>query len=283
MNDSPTVYAAELRDLGVTYGGPTGREVLRSINIGIDEEEIVCIVGHSGIGKSTLIRCIAGLQHPTTGSIRVAGAVITEPPQTLALVSQDYGRTLMPWLRVSENVRLPLRGHKLPRAEQDARVAAALAVVGLHDVERSYPWQLSGGMQQRVAIARALAYRPQVLLMDEPFASVDAQTRAELEDLLLGLRAELGITVLLVTHDVDEAVYLSDRVIVLGGHPAVVRDVIPVPIRGERDQITTKADPVFIECRTKVLSEIQLSKPPAPSSAAVVASRRNPSLSLPLL
>lgn len=271
MNDSENVYAAELRGVGVTYGGPTGREVLRSIDIGIGAKEIVCIVGHSGIGKSTLIRCIAGLQQPTTGSIRIAGEVITEPPQTLALVSQDYGRTLMPWLRVGENVRLPLRGHKLPRAEQDARVEAALAVVGLHGVERSYPWQLSGGMQQRVAIARALAYRPQVLLMDEPFASVDAQTRAELEDLLLGLRAELGITVLLVTHDVDEAVYLSDRVIVLGGHPALVRDVIPVPIIGGRDQIRTKADLVFIECRTRVLSEIQLSKPPTPATSAVAA------------
>lgn len=271
MNNFPTLFAAELRNLGVIYGGPTGREVLRSISIGIEMKEIVCIVGHSGIGKSTLIRCIAGLQRPTAGTIRVAGEVITEPPPTLALVSQDYGRTLMPWLRVSDNVRLPLRGHKLSRAEQDARVAAALAVVGLHDVERSYPWQLSGGMQQRVAIARALAYRPQVLLMDEPFASVDAQTRAELEDLLLRLRAELGITVLLVTHDVDEAVYLADRVIVLGGHPAAVRKVIPVPLTGERNQITTKADPVFVDCRTKVLTEIQLSKPTSPSSAAVAA------------
>jgi NitT/TauT family transport system ATP-binding protein len=263
VNDESTQYAAELRGVGVTYGGATGREVLRSVSIGINVNEIVCIVGHSGIGKSTLIRCIAGLQTPTTGQIFVSGVAITEPPSTLALVSQDYGRTLMPWLRISENVRLPLRGQKIPRAEQDARVAAALAAVGLVGVERSYPWQISGGMQQRVAIARALAYRPQVLLMDEPFASVDAQTRAELEDLLLSLQRELGITVLLVTHDVDEAVYLSDRVMVLGGHPAEVRDIISVPLGGTRDQIETKADPVFIECRTRVLSEIQLSKPVA--------------------
>jgi NitT/TauT family transport system ATP-binding protein len=265
MSDVSTQYAVELRGVGVTYGGATGREVLRSIDIGINANEIVCIVGHSGIGKSTLIRCIAGLQQPTTGQVFIGGVAITAPPATLALVSQDYGRTLMPWLRVSENVRLPLRGQGISRSEQDGRVADALRVVGLVGVEKSYPWQLSGGMQQRVAIARALAYRPQVLLMDEPFASVDAQTRADLEDLLLQLQRELGITVLLVTHDVDEAVYLSDRVVVLGGHPATVRDIISIPLSGARDQLATKADPVFIECRSRVLSEIQLSKVAMPA------------------
>lgn len=168
--------AVELNGLGVTYGGPTGREVLREIDLSVAPGEIVCIVGHSGIGKSTLIRCIAGLQKPTTGEVRIAGIAIDAPPATLALVSQDYGRTLMPWLRVGENVRLPLRGNGLARRVQNERVTEALAVVGLEGAARSYPWQLSGGMQQRVAIARALAYRPQVLLMDEPFASVDAQT-----------------------------------------------------------------------------------------------------------
>ncbi len=257
MNATPAV---QLRDLGVTYGGATGREVLRGIDLSIAPNEIVCIVGHSGIGKSTLIRCIAGLQRPTTGEVLIAGTAITAPPATLALVSQDYGRTLMPWLRVGENVRLPLRGVGLARAVQDERVAEALSVVGLVEAARSYPWQLSGGMQQRVAIARALAYRPQVLLMDEPFASVDAQTRAELEDLLLALQRDLGITVVLVTHDVDESVYLSDRVVVVGGRPALVREIVEVPISGVRDQLTTKADPAFIACRTRVLSSIQASK-----------------------
>ncbi|MGC0366627.1 NitT/TauT family transport system ATP-binding protein [Rhodococcus sp. 27YEA15] len=260
MSSSTSTPAVELRDLGVTYGGATGREVLRKIDLSVTAGEIVCIVGHSGIGKSTLIRCIAGLQTPTRGDVRIAGTTITAPPATLALVSQDYGRTLMPWLRVGENVRLPLRGIGLSRKEQNERVTAALAVVGLETAARSYPWQLSGGMQQRVAIARALAYRPQVLLMDEPFASVDAQTRAELEDLLLTLQRDTGITVLLVTHDVDESVYLSDRVMVLGGKPALVQEVIDVPLAGARDQISTKADPLFIECRTRVLSSIQQSK-----------------------
>jgi NitT/TauT family transport system ATP-binding protein len=260
MTVKSTQYAVELRGVGVTYGGTTGREVLRGVDVSIRPNEIVCIVGHSGIGKSTLIRCIAGLQRPTSGEIYVDGRLITEPPPTLALVSQDYGRTLMPWLRISDNVRLPLQGQRMPRSEQNLRAAAALEVVGLNGVERSYPWQLSGGMQQRVAIARALAYHPQVLLMDEPFASVDAQTRADLEDLLLRLQAELGITVVLVTHDVDESVYLSDRVVVLGGSPAVLQEIVPVPLTGKRDQLQTKADPVFIECRSAVLTAIQRSK-----------------------
>lgn len=255
--------AVELSALGVTYGeGPERREVLRGVDVVVREGELVSIVGHSGVGKSTLIRCIAGLQRPTTGTISVFGAVVTEPPDTLALVSQDYGRTLMPWLRVGENVRLPLRGRGIARTEQDARVAEALEAVGLtpHD-GRAYPWQLSGGMQQRVAIARALAYRPRVLLMDEPFASVDAQTRADLEDLLIDLQRQLAITVVLVTHDVDESVYLADRVVVLGGRPAGVQTVVDVALGRDRDQIETKSDPVFLACRTTVLSELRSSHP----------------------
>jgi NitT/TauT family transport system ATP-binding protein len=216
--------------------------------------EFVSIVGHSGVGKSALIRCIAGRQRPTAGQVQVAGMLVTAPPATLALVSQDYSRTLMPWLRVDGNVRLPLRGRGIRRAEQDERVVEALAQVGLSEVARAYPWQLSGGMQQRVAIARALAYRPRVLLMDEPFASVDAQTRADLEALALQLQRDLGITVLLVTHDVDESVYLSDRVVVIGGSPAGVQTVVPVPLGRDRDQLATKSTPVFLDCRATVMA-----------------------------
>lgn len=252
--------AVELREVGVTYAGPTGREVLSDVDVTVGAGEFAAIVGHSGVGKSTLIRCIAGLQRPTVGTITVAGALVTEPPATLALVSQDYGRTLMPWLRVSDNVRLPLRGRGLPRHEQDDRVSRALESVGLASSGRSYPWQLSGGMQQRVAIARALAYRPRVLLMDEPFASVDAQTRADLEDLVLTLQRELDITIVLVTHDVDEAVYLSDRVVILGGQPAGVQTVVPVDLGRARDQLQTKSTRAFVDCRAMVLSAIQTTK-----------------------
>jgi NitT/TauT family transport system ATP-binding protein len=249
--------AVELRGLGVTYLGASGREVLRGIDITVANSEFVSIVGPSGVGKSTLIRCIAGLQQPTSGSVAVEGEIVTGPPRTLALVSQDYGRTLMPWLRVEDNVRLPLRGRKIARAEQDDRVRAALESVNLAAAGRSYPWQLSGGMQQRVAIARALAYQPRVLLMDEPFASVDAQTRSDLEDLVLSLQRSLEIAVVLVTHDVDESVYVAHRVIVLGGEPAAVRKVVDVPLPAERDQLVTKSRPEFLECRAQVLAEIR--------------------------
>lgn len=249
--------AVELRGLGVTYGGPDGREVLHAISVAVQDGEFISIVGHSGVGKSTLIRCIAGLQRPTTGTVVVAGSVVTEPPATLALVSQDYGRTLMPWLRVRDNVRLPLRGIGVARSQQEARVTDALGAVGLTASGRYYPWQLSGGMQQRVAIARALAYQPRVLLMDEPFASVDAQTRSELEDLVISLQRGLGITVMVVTHDVDESVYLSDRVVVLGGRPASVKTVVPVDLGRVRDQLETKSTPSFLRCRAAVLSAIR--------------------------
>jgi NitT/TauT family transport system ATP-binding protein len=170
----------------------------------------------------------------------------------MAVVFQDYSRSLMPWMRVEGNIELPLRRTKLSRAERRERIAKALADVGLHDVGDKYPWQLSGGMQQRVAIARSLAYRPDVLIMDEPFASVDAQTRADLEDLMLELRKRLGMTIVLVTHDIDEAVYLSDKVIVLSGRPATVAATVPVPLAGERDQIRTKSMPEFLELRAQI-------------------------------
>src|SRR5690606_33888977 len=161
-------------------------------------------------------------------------------------------RSLIPWMRVAGNVELPLRRMKLSPAERRERIAQALADVGLHDVGDRYPWQLSGGMQQRVAIARSLAYRPEVLIMDEPFASVDAQTRADLEDLMLDIRSRLGVTIVLVTHDIDEAVYLSDKVIVLSGRPASVTATVPVPLGADRGQIATKARPEFLALRARI-------------------------------
>jgi NitT/TauT family transport system ATP-binding protein len=175
----------------------------------------------------------------------------------MALVFQDYSRSLMPWLTVRKNVRLPLRHLRLPAQEMNERIDTALAAVGLSHAATQYPWQLSGGMQQRVAIARALAYRPEILIMDEPFASVDAQTRFELEDLCLKIRDDFGMTILVVTHDIDEAVYLSDRVVVLGAKPARVLDVVDIELPAPRDQIFTRALPEFAEQRTSVLSMIR--------------------------
>jgi NitT/TauT family transport system ATP-binding protein len=172
-------------------------------------------------------------------------------PDDLAVVFQDYSRSLFPWLSVQRNVEFPLR-RKMGRAERRKRAAEALEWVGLEQAGGKYPWQLSGGMQQRVAIARALAYRPALLLMDEPFASVDAQTRFELEDLLLKVRQEHRTTVLVVTHDIDESVYLGDRVLVLSGSPAAVVADLKVDLPVERDQITTRESDTFVTLRGEV-------------------------------
>jgi NitT/TauT family transport system ATP-binding protein len=175
-------------------------------------------------------------------------------PEPLGLVFQDYSRSLYPWFTNGDNVALPLSARGVPRAERAARVTETLHAVGLGHVEDKYPWELSGGMQQRVAIARALSYRPELLLMDEPFASVDAQTRFDLEDLILKVRRDLGITVVLVTHDIDEAIYLSDRIVVLSKNPSVVREVVDVGLGDERSQVETRSSPEFLELRNHLLS-----------------------------
>jgi NitT/TauT family transport system ATP-binding protein len=236
--------------LGHRYGD---NAVLGGVDFEVARGEFVCMVGPSGAGKTTLLRCIAGLQRPSEGTVRFRDEVVTDPPRDVAVVFQDYSRSLMPWASVVDNVALPLRSAGVRKATARARARAALESVGLgHVPGSSYPWQLSGGMQQRVAIARALAYDPAVVLMDEPFASVDAQTRADLEDLVRRLQTEMGLTVLLVTHDIDEAVYLSDRVVVLSGSPAKVVEVVEVDLGSVRDQLATNGMPRFNEVRAQV-------------------------------
>jgi NitT/TauT family transport system ATP-binding protein len=233
------------------------KEAIREVGFSVRPREFLSIVGPSGAGKTTLLRCLTGLLEPTSGTVRFEGAEITEPPSKMALVFQDYGRSLFPWLTVAGNVSLPLRGKGIPREQRAASVARALEAVGLPDVARRYPWQLSGGMQQRVALARALAYGPDCLVMDEPFASVDAQTRFDLEDLVLRLQAELGVTIVFVTHDIDEAVYLSDRVVVLTSSPAEVRSVLEIELDRPRDQVTTRRDPEFADLRTTLFELVR--------------------------
>jgi NitT/TauT family transport system ATP-binding protein len=199
-----------------------------------------------------LLRCLSGLMTPSSGTVTLHGERVTAVPKDLTLVFQDYGRSLYPWLKVRANVDFPLRDAGLDKAERAERVGQALADVGLDEHAEKYPRQLSGGMQQRVAIARALAYRPALLLMDEPYASVDAQTRAALEDMLLSVWATRGKTVLFVTHDIDESVYLADRVIVLSKSPAHVIADLEVDIPRPRDQIDTKSLPPFVELRAEV-------------------------------
>lgn len=241
-----------------SYKTPTGRQlVLDGINFDVKKGEFVCIAGPSGAGKTTLIRTLAQLISRDSGNISLGGKVITEPPSELAVVFQDYSSSLLPWLTVYRNVMLPLVGKAIDKAKRNSLVHEALDSVGLKDAKEKYPWQLSGGMQQRVAIARALAYHPEVLLMDEPFASVDAQTRLDLEDLILRMRDQYGMSVVLVTHDVDEAVYLADRIFVLSGAPARMIDMIEVNLGTERDQISTREDPRFMGYRSQLLSRIR--------------------------
>ena len=242
------------QDLHHTYspGKPEEHQALGGITFSVHEGEFVSIVGPSGCGKTTLMRCLSGLMQPTAGTVSMEGQTITSVPAHLTLVFQDYSRSLYPWLRVADNVDFPLKDHRIPRAERKERVAQALADVGLTGHETKYPRQLSGGMQQRVAIARALAYRPSMLLMDEPYASVDAQTRESLEDMLLDVWERRNKTVLFVTHDIDESVYLADRVLVLSSGPSSVIADIPVDIARPRDQIDTKATPEFVELRAEV-------------------------------
>jgi NitT/TauT family transport system ATP-binding protein len=243
------------------YRSPTGStEAIRDLTFSLRGGEMVCIVGPSGAGKTTLLRCISGLLAPTSGTVALENKAIDGPPPGMAVVFQEYARSLFPWLTVAQNVELPLKEEEIPRAQRRAKVQDALEAVGLADVPDSYPWQLSGGMQQRVAIARAVAYEPQVLLMDEPFAAVDAQTRADLEDLVRDLWHRLGITLLFVTHDIDEAIYLGQRVLVLSGRPTVILEDVQVNLPDDRDQLTTRNDPEFARLRTHVYDLVQKAK-----------------------
>ena len=239
----------DIQELTHTY--PDGHLAVRELSLRLDQDGLVSIVGPSGCGKSTLLRCVAGLQRPTGGRLLLDGEQIDGVPDGLAVVFQDYGRSLYPWLTVRDNVALPLRRRGLDRPARRQAAAEALESVGLGAAAGRYPWQLSGGMQQRVSIARALAFRPRLLLMDEPFGSVDAQTREDLEDLLLTIRQTGGMTILFVTHDIDESVYVGDRVVVLGA-PGHVRADLEVKLPHPRDQIATRELPEFVSLRAEV-------------------------------
>ncbi|MET7474338.1 ABC transporter ATP-binding protein [Streptomyces sp. NPDC005648] len=255
------MHALDVSGLRKVYEGSGRRvEAVRDLTFTVEAGELVCLVGPSGCGKTTLLKCVGGLLTPTAGRVTLSGKQVSGPPPGMAFVFQEYGRSLFPWMRVGENVELPLKQKDLSKQRRRELVAGALESVGLSDAAGAYPWQLSGGMQQRVAIARALAYEPQVLLMDEPFAAVDAQTRADLEDLVRRLWRERAMTILFVTHDIDEAVYLGERVVVLSASPTVVQEQLTIDLPAERDQLHTRVDPRFAELRTHVYRQIQAAK-----------------------
>ncbi|MFC4057559.1 ABC transporter ATP-binding protein [Planomonospora corallina] len=243
----------EISNLSHTYGsGPSAHTALGGIDLSVAEGELVCIVGPSGCGKSTLLRSVAGLITPTGGRVLLKGVPVDQTPDDLAVVFQDYSRSLFPWMSVADNVSLPLRRKGQDKRQRRRSALDALEQVGLGGAADKYPWQLSGGMQQRVSIARALAYRPSLLLMDEPFGSVDAQTREDLEDLTLRVRRHHNMTILLITHDIDESVYVGDRVVVLSKSPAGIAGDLRVDLPSPRDQISTREHPDFVRLRAEV-------------------------------
>jgi NitT/TauT family transport system ATP-binding protein len=231
-----------------------GLAALSRVTFDVARGELLVVVGPSGCGKTTLLRLLCGLTQPSGGTVHLDGRMVSSPPREATIVFQDYSRSLFPWLNVVRNVMFPLRSERLSKAERVARAEAVLIEVGLEGVGRKYPWQLSGGMQQRVAIARALVSRPEILLLDEPFASVDALTRAELQDLVLRLHEyeEQGVTIVHVTHDIDEAVYLADRVLVFSGAPGRIVASIGVGLPRPREQTETRSSPDFLAVRNEI-------------------------------
>jgi NitT/TauT family transport system ATP-binding protein len=245
----------KVQHLAKTYGsGDHAVEAIGDLDFEVNEKEFVCIVGPSGCGKTTLLKCMSGLLEPTSGQVLLHDQRVDGPPKQMALVFQEYSRSLFPWMTIRQNVSFPLRHRGGDKAKL---VGDAIESVGLSGFADRYPWELSGGMQQRVAIARALAYQPEILLMDEPFASVDAQTRADLEDLVLQLRRRYGVTVVFVTHDIDESVYLGDRIVVLTPAPTSVQEICEVDLPEPRDQIETKELPEFARLRGHVFRSIK--------------------------
>src|SRR4051812_30522386 len=242
-----------------SFAGPPALDVLAGIGFSVGEGEFVSIVGPSGCGKTTLMLALSGLQRADGGEVRFASAVVRDAtPEGMAIVFQDYSRSLFAWKTNLGNVLFGMRRIKgMSVAGKRERAAALFDSVGLAGFEQRYPWQLSGGMQQRVAIARGLASQSRLLLLDEPLASVDAQTRADLQDLLLGIARQFNQTCVLVTHDVEEAIYMGDRIVVLSSRPTrVVRD-IKVSLARPRDQLATRAQPAFLEIRHEVMSLIR--------------------------
>lgn len=236
-------------------GGQRNR-VLRDLNFSINKGEFVSICGPSGTGKTTVLRALSGLTETTDGSlVKYNDQPVTAPPEGVVLVFQNYSASLLPWRTVGKNVALGLEGN-YPKNEIAERVTRSLELVGLGDRQKDYPWQLSGGMQQRVQIARALAVEPSVLLMDEPFGALDAMTKSTMQDELQNLHESTGATVIFVTHDIEEAVYLSDRVLIINEKPATITHEIIIDLPRPRDQISTKETEHYLELRHQIHSAI---------------------------
>jgi NitT/TauT family transport system ATP-binding protein len=244
----------EVRGASISFAG---REVLSDVSFDVAASEFLCVVGPSGCGKTTLLRLLAGLVPLSGGEIRVDGEPVRGPSRERAIVFQDYSKALLPWRNVAGNVALSLEACGVPETEKSSRVDTLIAKMGLEHAARQFPSQLSGGMQQRVQIARALAQDPKVLLMDEPFGALDAITRQGLQDEVTRLAAEHRTTVVFITHDLEEAIYLGDQVIVLAANPGRIAEKIAVEIPRPRSQLETREDRRFLAYRHRLFGLLQ--------------------------
>ncbi len=241
--------ALSVSKLAVRFGP---RTILDAIDLDVRKGEFLCIVGSSGSGKTTLLRVLAGLASPTGGKVLFEGAEISGPSRDRAIIFQDYSKALLPWRTVRGNVALSLEARNVPAAEQGAIIDELVSRMGLSQAKDQFPSQLSGGMQQRVQIARCLAQDPKLLLMDEPFGALDAMTRQTLQDEILQLVADKRIATVFITHDLEEAIYLGDRVVVLGGSPARVIESMEIELQRPRNQLTTREDSRFLAYRHRL-------------------------------
>ena len=236
------------------YQGRSGKTIaLNGVNLEIKENEFICVVGPSGCGKSTLLNIIAGLLEPTSGTVTLDGKVIEGTGVERGVVFQQYA--LFPWRTVLKNVMFPLEMKKVPKEEAEAIARKYIKSVGLEGFEKSYPKELSGGMKQRVAIARAYAANPEVLLLDEPFGALDAQTRVQLQTELLETWEKEKKTCFFITHDVDEAIILAQRVIIMSARPGRIKKIVDIDIPYPRTQ-ATKTDPRFLELKSEIWNQV---------------------------
>jgi NitT/TauT family transport system ATP-binding protein len=242
----------ECKDISLVYDTPAGSvQAVKGVSLDIQESEFLCLVGPSGCGKSTMLNIIAGFLKPTEGSIQIGGKAVNGSGTDRGIVFQDFAQ-LFPWRTALGNVSFGLEMKGVAKAERERIATEQLRLVKLEKFVRSYPHHLSGGMQQRVAIARALAYNPSVLLMDEPFAALDAMTRDEMQKLLADVWAETRKTVIYVTHNVAEAVYLADRVIVMSPHPGRISHEVRIPLQRPRDPLSIE----FLDMQKKLVGMI---------------------------
>jgi NitT/TauT family transport system ATP-binding protein len=248
-----------IRDLALDYvNADTGvrHRAVEHLDLDVRRNEFLCVVGPSGCGKSTLLSAIAGFLRPTAGTLTMDGRAITAPGAERGVVFQEYA--LLPWMTVLDNAALGLKLRDVPRDERYATARRYLAIANLHGVEHKYPHELSGGMRQRVAVARTLANSPEVMLMDEPFAAVDAQTRMVLQEELVRISATSTLTVFFITHSVDEALFLGDRVAVMSPGPGRIRALVDVPFtRAQRTWKSLNADPAFNALRDELLERVR--------------------------